>query len=119
MNRNQPCDCQNTIAFIKPAPLLTPIAKLMVGYTAASQRISEIGGSLEEEVASATVWTEMSEIVEWMTVSPSSTLDDVALKLKVTLDLMDEQDPTRKILQSAADDFMAIVAAGGPQSRLA
>ncbi len=39
--------------------------------------------------------------------------------LKVTLDLMDEQDPTRKILQSAADDFMAIVAAGGPQSRLA
>lgn len=81
------------------------IGNLMARYAAAMERLSGLGGKPESEAASAEIWKEIDAIVDRMQTGASMTINEVAHKLRVTLDLMDEQDPARGLLLSAAKDL--------------
>lgn len=91
----------------------------MAKYTAARDRIARLGGKLGSEAATATIWDEVETIADRMGEDASATINDVSLKLRVALDLVDEQDPARKLILSATNDLTILAAAQRPDFRLA
>lgn len=95
------------------------VERLMAKYTAARDRIARLGGKLGSEAATATIWDEVETIADRMGEDASATINDVSLKLRVALDLVDEQDPARKLILSATNDLTILAAAQRPDFRLA
>ena len=71
------------------------------------------------QLTAAMIWDEVETIADRMGEDASATISDVSLKLRVALDLVDEQDPVRKLILSATNDLTILAAAQRPDFRLA